>query len=371
MNSSTTNGDRFIAPSASIGFPQGFEVCWAGPHSLPYPIPNGLCFGSLDGRILITDEEGIPLVQPGRGSISSEAVNGVAYTDMWMVVTSRQEVNFWSLPGSAGGHQSSLTFPYGAHDVTTTPSGYFIAPLGQIGIMAVQPPFRLETPVTVYGLDQSGIYAYRAIGLRAHSGGEVLACACRRGGIAAGEFYGVERNLPMTTATFSGLDVVDICPLDPDVDSLAIAALGRDGTLVLSQDVLLDKKPLTMKFASVKGTAYRVMSCRGDIYLLTSKGIYVLAKLAIRFLANELGRGISTPILPLPMEAVDANLAANRWLLVVLDNEVRKFDTELIHRSAPEHLGHGESQEFQEALLCPDWERLHIEQTAKQIAAVA
>jgi hypothetical protein len=365
MNSFAENGDAFIVPFTSIGFPQGFEVCWAGPH----PFQKGFCFGSLDGKIVFTDEIGAPLRPPGNGSISSEAINGVVCAGTWIVVTTRQEVNFWPRPGTEGGHQFGFAFPYGAHDVITTSSGYFIAPLGRTGIMAVQPPFRLETPVTVYSFDKSDLYAYRAIGLRSHTGSEILACACRRGGIAAGEFLGTQQKLPMTTTTFKGLDVVDVCPLDPGAGSQAVAVLGRDGTLILSRDVLRDKKPLTMKFSSVKGVAYRVLSCRGEIYVLTSKGMYVLGKLAGCFLARELVRGTMTPVLPLQMEAVDANLAANRWLLIVTANEVRKFDVDLIHQSIPEQQGQGEFQEFQE--LSPDWEQLDIEETTKQIAAVS
>ena len=378
MNSFTKNGDGFIVPFTTLEFPQGFEVCWAGSHSLPYPFPKGLCFGSLDGKILFTDEEGFPLSLPGKGSLapgegsaSQEAINGVACLGTWVVVTTRQEVNFWPLPGTDGGHDVGFAFPYGAHDVTTTRSGYFIAPLGRTGIMVEEPPFRPETHVTVHCADKADFYVYRVVSLRSQAGGEVLTCACRLGGVAAGEFYGAKKKLPMTTATFKGLDVVDICPLDPRADSLAIAVLGRDGTLVLFQDVLRDKKPLTMKFSSVKGIAYRVLSCRGDVYILTSRGIYVLAKLAGRFLAKELVRGISTPVLPLPMEAVDVNLADDRWLLVVMANGVRKFDADLIHQSIPEQIRQDESQEVQETTLSPQWERFDINQTTKQIAAVA
>jgi hypothetical protein len=99
--------------------------------------------------------------------------------------------------------------------------------------------------------------------------------------------------------------------------------------------------------------------------------LYILGELASRFLGKELVNGISTPVLPLPMEAIDMNLAANRWLLVVMANEVRKFDVDLIHQSIPNQLRHGEFQEFQEATLNPDWECFDIEQTAKEISSVA
>jgi hypothetical protein len=366
MNTFAENGDRFIVPFTRIGFPEGFEVCWAGPH----PFEQGFCFGSLDGRILFTDEEGVQLIPLEDGSVSKEAINGIARVEIWVAVSTRQEVNFKRLLGTEGSPRSRLMIPYGAHDITTTASGYFIAPLGRTGMMALRPPFTPETRVTIYSFAE-GLYTYRVIGLRSFAGTEVLACACRLGGIAVGEFSGAQQKLPMTAATFKGLDVVDICPLDPGADSLAAAALGRDGTLILSRDVLQDKKPLTMKFSSVKGIAYRALSCRGDIYLLTSKGLYVLGELASRFLDKKLVNGITTPVLPLSMEAVDMNLAANRWLLVVMANEVRKFDVELIHQSIPDQLRDGEFQEFQEAALNPDWERFDIEQTTKEICAVA
>jgi hypothetical protein len=344
-----------------IGFPDGFKVAWAGPN----PIERGLCFGSVDGRILFTDEEGIALRPPRKGSFSGEAINGVARVDTWVAVTTRQEVTFYPLPGTEGPPSSALVFPHGAHGITTTPSGYFIAALGRTGIMAVRPPFGVETPVTVHGADDAGLYAYRVISLRSEGAGEVLACAARGGGIAAGKFSGSRQTHTMTTATFEDIDVVDICPLCAGKDSLAVAALGRDGSLVLSQDVLTDKTPVTMKFQTVQGVAYRVLSCEGDIYLLTSKGMYVLGKLAARFLGKEVASGTTTPVL-VPMEAVDANFADNRWLLVVTPDEVRRFDADVIHQGIPERLAHGQIQEFQPIMLSPDWEWHGIPQTTKE-----
>jgi hypothetical protein len=366
MNSFADNGESLIAPFKPLRFPEGFEVCWAGPH----PFQRGFCFGSLEGRILFTDEEGVPLLPMEQGSNSREAINGVARAGTWVAVSTRQEVNFRRLLGTEGSPQSLLSIPYGAHDITTTPPDCFIAPLGRNGIMAVRPPFTAATQLTIYGFSEN-LYAYRVISLRSQNGGEVLACACRLGGVAAGEFPSPQQKPQMTTATFKGLDVVDICPLDPGADSLAIAALGRDGTLILSQDVLQDKKPFTMKFSSVKGIAYRVLSCRGDIYVLTSNGMYVLGQLAERFLAKEFVSGTIIPVLLLPLEAIDVNLAANRWLLVVMTNEVRKFDADLIHKSVPEQLGHGAFQEYQDAILSPDWQRCDIEQTKKEVSLVA
>jgi hypothetical protein len=192
------------------------------------------------------------------------------------------------------------------------------------------------------------IYVYRVIVLPSQNGEEVVACAARLGGIVAGTFSIAHEANTMRTARFKNLDLVDICPLSPESDSLAVAALARDGSLILFRDVLADKTPITLKFQSVKGVAYRIISHRGDIYVLTSKGLYVLANLGKLFHNEELSEGLATPIMPLELTPVDMNPAWARWLLVVLVNEVRKFDMDVIHELVPQHIEHGEIQE-----VCP------------------
>jgi hypothetical protein len=114
--------------------------------------------------------------------------------------------------------------------------------------MVVEPPIGPGTSVTAFGDNQEGLYVYRVISLQLQSGTDVLICAARTGGIAAGTFSGPQATYRMRTATFNGLDVIDICPLDLGVNSLAVAALGRDGTIILFRDVLAEEKPVTMKF---------------------------------------------------------------------------------------------------------------------------
>jgi hypothetical protein len=229
--------------------------------------------------------------------------------------------------------------------------------------MIVEPPVGPRTSVTALG--EKGLYVYRVISLVSQSGTEVLACAARTGGIAAGEFTGSQAT-KMRTAMPSGLDVIDICPLAPGSKSLAVATLGRDGSIILFRDVLTDDKPDTVKFKTVRGTAYRLLSHGGDLYVLTSKGLYVLAKLASQFLASELYPGVVTQILTVPMEALDANLAGDHWLLVVLPDKVCRFDAAWIHDNAPED--GSEQEDFRTASVSPDWQWHDIKQSARQLA---
>src|SRR5437660_7505961 len=99
MTPSPPHGNSTVVPFLGIGLPDGFDVCWAGPSPL-----SGLCFGSTDGKILFTDEQGrtLPDLQPGRGSVSGEAINGVVGAGTWAVVSTRGDVNCWPLPGAEG-----------------------------------------------------------------------------------------------------------------------------------------------------------------------------------------------------------------------------------------------------------------------------
>jgi hypothetical protein len=355
------NSDSTLVRFLHIPLPEGFEVCWAGPS----PLGAGLCFGSTDGRVLFAGEDGCPQRPPGKGSESREAINGVVCAGTWVVVSSRGDVNFWPLPGTEGGDSEGCVLPYGAHGIGTTARGQVIAPLGRNGIMIVEPPFTPETSITALG--EEGLYVYRVISLLSPSGTEVLACAARKGGVAAGAFS-VSHTMTMRTATFSGLDVIDICPLDLGARSLAAAALGRDGSIILFRDVLADDKPVTVKFRKVQGTAYRLLSHGGELYVLTSKGLYVLGKLASRFLARALSADVVTQILTVPMDAFDANLVPERWLLVVLPHEVRRFDATWIHANVPEGTLGQEAENFQAATRNPNFQFRDFRQTARQLA---
>src|SRR5712692_3204150 len=146
MNRAISNGGISRSFLAEIPF-RDFEVCWAGPN----PVGPGLCFGSEEGWLLFTDEDGARLAQPAKGTMSGEAVNGVAGLGRWLTVTSRGDVTFWTLPEKKGEKAFCAVFPHGAHDVISTADGSFVAPLGRAGVMTIKAPFDEKHPVTVSG----------------------------------------------------------------------------------------------------------------------------------------------------------------------------------------------------------------------------
>jgi hypothetical protein len=348
-----------------VRFPE-FDVSWAGPN----PYGGGFCFGSENGRLLYTDEQGVPLGNPALSSASEEAINGVAGSRDWLAVTTRAEVNFIGPVGKSG-RPLGVLLPSGAHGVTVSPGGYFVAPLGRSGIMFVKTGSRPEDPVTGIATDKEGVYFYRVIALKGAAGQDIIVCAARFGGVGVTQFRGGVQKFTLSTVKFDNLDVVDVCSIANDQNSMAVAALGKDGTLILIRDIVNDQTPVSLRFDSIHGTAYRLLSCRGHIFVVTSHGLYGLFHLASSFLDQSLRSRPPTPVLSVPSEAVDANLVSDRWLLVVVPDEVLKFDLMIIEKEAPEFIESGEIPAYPAASLSLRWHMDSREQSATAVMAGA
>src|SRR5207253_1190187 len=105
---------------------------------------------------------------------------------------------------------------------------------------------------------------------------------------------------------------------------------------ILLRDALLEQDPVTVKFKEIVGSAYRVFQSGGHLFLLTSKALYVLLGLARRFLQGEDVLARSTAVRGVPMEAVDANLCRDRWILVVSTDHVLRIDVEMLIGEPPD-----------------------------------
>jgi hypothetical protein len=226
-------------------------------------------------------------------------------------------------------------------------------------------------PVSVLTSGKEGMYFYRTLARSGIDGRELLLCAARRGGIGITEARWGQNTFNMRTATFPGLDAVDVCFVGGAVGSPAIAAVGRDGSLILAHDMLHDKHPVTMKFDTVQGTAYRLLSSGGDLFLLTSRGLYGLMGLGERLILGKLTEEFTTSILVMPMEAVDATMIGDRWLLVVMPDEVRRFDVRQIANGLLEQHAGGEMQEELPTATEEEWEIEDVPQSSKELAAIA
>jgi hypothetical protein len=365
MTRNPPNG-RELPPFSAEFRKFGFEPSWVGPS----PAAGDFCLGSEDGRLLFTDEAGIPIGPPVQVADSGEAINGVAASGKWIAVSTRQEVIVEVITPSTKEEEGATVLPYGAHGVGVAPGGFFVAPLGCMGIMMFKPGPRPSDPVGSLRMSGEGMYFYRVLALAGTGDKDTVITACRKGGVGSMEFRWGEPKCNLRTSTFKGLDVVDVCVVPSYPASPTVVGVGLDGTLVFFRDALHDQKPVTMKFDTVQGTAYRLLNNGNHLFLLTSQGLYALMNLVGQLREGRTKEKTATSILAMPMEAVDANLVAGRWLLVITPDEVLKLDVELIEQSKPTNLLNGEMSEAIPRTLAPEWEVHGVPQTSTQLAGI-
>src|SRR5438132_6172824 len=245
-------GDNGLSSAAQrFALPEGFEP------TLATSVGKGLCFGSVDGRLLFTATDGKPLLLTEKVE-SGEAINGIATTGGWLGVTTREEITFSPFFPKPPEGRTTTVFRHGAHGISTTSSGAFIAALGRSGVMTIAPPVTTEKPITVHGPDSEAFYSYRADTLRISGAPDVLIIAARYAGLAFAEFRESAKTNVLTSVSFEGMDIIDFCPLFPGSGSRAVAVLAKDKTLVLFKDILTDRNPLTFQFETPQGSAYTV-----------------------------------------------------------------------------------------------------------------
>jgi hypothetical protein len=205
--------------------------------------------------------------------------------------------------------------------------------------------------------------------LPGRDGKELLVCATRQNGLGFMEIHpGRPDATGMKVQTFAGLDLVDVCAVGGPPEAPAVAGVGWDGTLVLVPDAFHDQNLLTLKFESVQGTAYRLLSAQGHLFLLTSWGLYGLMNLGERLVQGRILERPTTPVRAVPLEAVDANRVGDRWLLFTMLDEVLKFDVDLSDQSIPADGRNGEIREVIAETLTPDWQVQSVPQRSQQLA---
>ena len=315
-----------------------------------FPPGQGVAFGAEDGQILLIDKD----ERTSRGKTEvDEAINGLAFLPDWIGVSTRNEVRFLDrLRGEF------VPVPYGAHGVIVGPDGHFLAPLGTTGLLFFKPMEGGSLPVTISRPRTSELYFYRVISLTGPSGQQVIAAATRRDGIAAMPFDSPERGLH--TLTFEALDAIDLCPLGKS--SLSVAALGKDGTIMMCRDVVEEtlkrRASVTTRFADIRGTAYRVLNAAGNLIVVTSQAIYFIGEMVTNFLQGKAG---PVTVLEFPIKAIDACVVNETWLMVLTSRGALRLDLRKLNWGEQREGGQ-EHRASEPATFSPTWHR-HAEQS--------
>jgi hypothetical protein len=299
----------------------GFEVSWAGDC----PWRPGYCLGSDDGRIQLASVDGCWRVGPYEISPSGEAVNGVAFSDDLMAVSTRSDVTFLKVPLLGTGHVERASYFGGAHGVFATQGGGIAAPMGRSGILLMGPLSTQSQRVRVLAASDDSLYAYKLVSLSDPDRGTILACAGRRGGLSSLPLSGPGLENYGKKLRPAGVDFVDIAALGVEGFPFGAAGLGLDCSIHLVRDMLTDRTSKMMHFSPPGERAYRLLCAEGHVFLLTDKGLYAFVDLARKFLEGEAIDGL-TITRKLDLEAVDVALGGDRSLLVVMPDAVDRIE---------------------------------------------
>ena len=305
--------------------PIGFEISWAGAN----PVGDGFCFGSENGLLQLMDNNIRPISQVVKASVTGDAINSVTGAGTWMAASTRREITFIG-KAKRDAEPEIFQLPFGAYHLERTSSGYIVAAVGRTGLVFVDTKSPKEQISAISPSSNNEMFAYSVLPLPSVGGNEVIVCAGRTSGIMFCEWRPDRPQTTMEAMTFANLDVVDVCSIATNQATRAIAGVGIDGSVILSHDVRNDKKPITMKFAAIRGVAYRVVCCKGHLFVLTSEGLLVLWNLAKDFTERIKTKTFDTSNMMIPMKPVDLNLVNNRYLAVVTIDGIEVIDIDSI-----------------------------------------
>src|SRR5262249_2255735 len=145
---------------------------------------------------------------------------------------------------------------------------------------------------------------------------EAFAAAGRRDGLMAIDFTHGSPSGRMSHHRFAGHDIVDVCPLNDPRFPHAVACVSRDRVIFFIRNVLEEQSPSTVNLASLRGTAYTLLSAQGHLFLLTDRELVVMPELAAQFLRGE-ALGPELAISTIRVDAADAFLLRDEFILLI------------------------------------------------------
>ncbi len=314
----SVSGDKTKDESVDVSL-SSHELSWAGEGFRS----NVLSLGTENGTFFtIGDTDQNNVCEPILVINSGESINSIAFNRNRLAVSTRAEIAIHDLHQINESVHKFTIIDRGSHEIVTMPLGNFIAPIGAEGLLYIEPRADGVVSWTVSSKEDR-FYNYKASVLKDTRKGECIACALRRDGLSV-----VARNGDSWSGsrwTFSNIDIVDVCSIASHEFPFGIAAVGIDNSLHFVRDVFTDRRPQTFRFDELNGKAYRLLSSHGHIFLLTSRCLYVFFDLARQFLDNS-AVGSPTAVEVLPCQAIDANMAFDRKLLVLLTNGLKIYD---------------------------------------------
>jgi hypothetical protein len=300
----------------------GFSPSWIGSH----PFQPGFAVGSESGKAAFTDESGAETIARYALSDSNESINGIAGFGDYLAASTRHDVAIFAFSRGPNGHVHSAIIPRGSHGIiASTESAQFLAPIGHDGLLVVTPTPAAISQHRINTFPGTLANFYRLCELPASENRLHFIAACRSAGVGILDISKVSGETGLVVGQFPA-DIVDVAYLGTPDYPHAIAATGLRGELLLCRDIVRHEPPIALHYEGLVGRVYRICSGHGHLFLITGRAVYVLGGLANRLVQHEFDCKTQTPIMTIPMRAVDATIVNNKWLLAVMADEIHRYD---------------------------------------------
>jgi hypothetical protein len=297
----------------------GEQITWAGEN----PWNRGFCFGTESGKLLFLAEVDQSKYEVIETEVCDEAINDVAFWKDIVGVTTRSEVRIYRGVPSMGKLDIMGGLSSGAHGITATPRGRFLAPMGTGGLYCFDSELGPQETSWVEGSAEGIRNFYKIVYLGESEGTEVLGCATRADGLARIQLDSTKTRR-VSSLTAPSLDLIDVASPRAAKWPFAVVGLSVDRSLIFVRDILdFDRQnPERLKLEELLGTPYSLMCARGHVFVLTSEEIVVLPNLGARFLD---GQPLDAPLNAFhsPVQAVDAYVVGEKDLMILMDDGVR------------------------------------------------
>jgi hypothetical protein len=316
------------------------EITWAGEC----PWTGKYCFGTESGEVLFFKDRGDgPFID--YETLAEETINGVAFYNDLIGVSTRSNVSLHRLRPGKGGFELIANWPGGAHGILATENGLFVAPMGPAGLFCIDARSK-SSPIAWFDRAGEAILNYYALSNLGRSGRrDVFVCAARTDGLVTIQMEADAPPSPTVRLTSPNVDIIDVCSIGSPDWPFAVAALCLDRSLIFVRNALSEEHPKTVRFEEFQGTPYSILSTGGHLFVLTSREIVVLPDLAARYLSEQkLDR--PTRYRRRPVQAVDAFIAYGKDLMILTDEGVSVFAISKLVHEGDEPKGVKESPEF-------------------------
>ena len=303
---------------------QDFAPTWIGGN----PFDTGFVIGSRNGVLAFTNEQGSEIAERQDVSVSKSAINGIDGLNRYLAVTTSNEISVFGFPEKEGEKVRSSRINHGAHTIIATTGGKFLAPLGPRGLGIITPDYDQAISFRVIAFKHEPVF-YRIAEMPPVGERSYFICACRDYGVGFIDWVHSDDDPGFQVGKFQGADVIDVIAIPTPDHPHAIAAVGTNGELFLCRDAVNQEPPITLHYDKLCGTVYRILASHGHLILMTGKAFYVLANLGKR-LVQPVFDDSDSPVMTVPVDAIDAYVHENRWLMVITPKGIQKYDIKKI-----------------------------------------